>query len=716
MSKRAGPSSEKLEKRVKPPPTQVFPYPYTLPTSQAIPKPSSPPLGTAVPPYLSFFKSMLNELSLYGDSLLSTSDLQILSCFLSLDPSSQSLYVRLFMRKHKWIDINTLSYSEVPNIIESANVLLQTSFAQGSKPNEIFSDIESIYEFLYSLNITQLQVLETHLRKLLVETTGEDFHDLAVEKPVLRVLKYYTRFNCYVEFFEELYRDLKEPLNKSRKSSLVVVCAELAQVLKGFVRDGDGDGIGIGSDLKMLVPYDFPGFIRLGLDGIRLFSRLNRTFTFFACESAISEFANDFSNGLKLGFFDVSIKTHQILTSYTDSIKMDSIYCFSLLLENLSLLYSSDPKTLYQISKKICQIYLQNSSNSLANFLNTYQNLPEINWKIEYTSNERWARVLHHSLQHIQKLKDWDLSIQVLTSLLSQPNYYIKRGHWWERLAIITSSHLKLQQESQKILTLALSDPYLRTGKRLKIESRLEKIQLGKKKQKLLKLFSYMHEFFQEIEIKAEPVYLNGKLRYLHDCKALNVEDYAIEYYKKSGWIGYHSENLILTSIFGVLMWEFLYFDLPFVFQTSAQKAPLDFRSNDFYIRRKDVYKKLISLYKTSDISLSFIENYEKYRNQASLFVNWPALETWGLAFVTQVVEALGFGLVNVLKVLAKDYRHNSSGMPDLILVRDAEVKLVEVKSHNDRLSDQQKMWIKVLTSSGIKTEVIHVVNFSVSK
>ena len=231
-----------------------------------------------------------------------------------------------------------------------------------------------------------------------------------------------------------------------------------------------------------------------------------------------------------------------------------------------------------------------------------------------------------------------------------------------------------------------------------------------------MKLFSYANDYYQEIQIKAEPVYLNGKLRYLHDCKALSVEDYVIEYYKKSGWIGYHSENLILTSIFGILMWEFLYFDLPFVFQTSAQKAPLDFRSNDFYIRRKEVYKRLINLYKTSEIALSFIENYEKYKNQASLFVHWPAIETWGLAFVTQVVDALSFGLVNVLKVLAKDYRHNSSGMPDLILVNKTEVKFVEVKSHNDRLSDQQKMWIKVLSTSGIKTEVVHVINLCVSK
>jgi Fanconi-associated nuclease 1 len=91
--------------------------------------------------------------------------------------------------------------------------------------------------------------------------------------------------------------------------------------------------------------------------------------------------------------------------------------------------------------------------------------------------------------------------------------------------------------------------------------------------------------------------------------------------------------------------------------------------------------------------------------------VNWNILELWGLDFLLKVVKTLGPSLFPVLKSLSKDYRHHSSGMPDLLLLKENKVKLVEVKSQNDRLSDQQKMWIKLLNTSCITVEVVHVLN-----
>jgi Fanconi-associated nuclease 1 len=657
------------------------------------------------PDYLSFFRKMIKEVKIYGTSVFCESELLLLNSFTNLDDECQSLFIRLFMRKHKWLDINSINYPEVPNLLKSANILLSSSFLRGSQACEIFQDLDSIYDFLFSLKLEQLQYLETHLRALLIKTTGDDAVDLEIEKPVLRVFKEYTKFSCFKKDLLHLFNVLKQPESNSRKSRLIGLNAEILVFLKSlFEKNNQVDKI------PELIPFDFPGFLKLADSPMALFSRINRIYCFFSSESAISDYANDFSNHLTLVDFQVSIESYKIFNSYEDSIAMDSVFCFQLLIENLSL-YKANFENLLLISQTLSEIYLRNFSLSFEDFLNSYQNFHEIDWKIEYSSQERWARVLHLALQQIQKSKDWETCIKILTSLLSHPYYYIKRGHWWERLAIITSSHLKQGKQALAVVKLGLTDPYLKTGKRLKLESRRETLEFGRTRSKKQQLFNYSHPLFQEVKIEGQAVTIDGKLRYLHNCNPVTVEEFVLEHYKSAGWTGFHSENTILTSIFGVLMWEYLYHDLPFVFQTSVQKAPLDYRSEDFYKKRKEIFKKLKNHQKTSELSEIFLKNFEKYRNQGSLFVNWNILELWGLDFLLKVVKTLGPSLFPVLKSLSKDYRHHSSGMPDLLLLKENKVKLVEVKSQNDRLSDQQKMWIKLLNTSCITVEVVHVLN-----
>lgn len=94
-----------------------------------------------------------------------------------------------------------------------------------------------------------------------------------------------------------------------------------------------------------------------------------------------------------------------------------------------------------------------------------------------------------------------------------------------------------------------------------------------------------------------------------------------------------------------------------------------------------------------------------------------------------------GDGLGRVMRVLAEEYRGRGGGVPDLFLwdvgaegedakagvdigqgqgqghrQRKREVRFVEVKSENDRLSDTQRMWIHVLIGAGVRAELCNVV------
>ena len=51
--------------------------------------------------------------------------------------------------------------------------------------------------------------------------------------------------------------------------------------------------------------------------------------------------------------------------------------------------------------------------------------------------------------------------------------------------------------------------------------------------------------------------------------------------------------------------------------------------------------------------------------------------------------------LVKILRYLADEYWHHYLGWPDLIVYRENEFFLVEVKASGDKLSDEQKVWIE---------------------
>lgn len=73
-----------------------------------------------------------------------------------------------------------------------------------------------------------------------------------------------------------------------------------------------------------------------------------------------------------------------------------------------------------------------------------------------------------------------------------------------------------------------------------------------------------------------------------------NVENLALQYYgRKEKWNGLHVENTLMKHMFGVMMWDEIYYDkIPYVFQTPYQLGPLDFKEPEFYFMRKEIIDK----------------------------------------------------------------------------------------------------------------------------
>ena len=154
----------------------------------------------------------------------------------------------------------------------------------------------------------------------------------------------------------------------------------------------------------------------------------------------------------------------------------------------------------------------------------------------------------------------------------------------------------------------------------------------------------------------------------------------------------------------------------------------MDFFEKDFYINRKEVIdKKLekIKKYKKEELIEHIKLIYETKNGIKNPYVEWNS-HIYNGEILIKIGVAFGpKKLVDIFYViLNQGLKAVKTGMPDLFLWKEdskskykekiyyAEsnsIKLVEVKSINDKLSDNQKFWLKTFYENGINVEVLHI-------
>jgi Fanconi-associated nuclease 1 len=80
-----------------------------------------------------------------------------------------------------------------------------------------------------------------------------------------------------------------------------------------------------------------------------------------------------------------------------------------------------------------------------------------------------------------------------------------------------------------------------------------------------------------QVQIRGRPLNCEPGVRsrfYGYDGNQCGVEELALQYYASEDggeWQGMHSEGGVWMTLFGLLMWEILFADVPDVFQTPFQ-------------------------------------------------------------------------------------------------------------------------------------------------
>ncbi|KAF9154113.1 hypothetical protein BG015_001815 [Linnemannia schmuckeri] len=236
-----------------------------------------------------------------------------------------------------------------------------------------------------------------------------------------------------------------------------------------------------------------------------------------------------------------------------------------------------------------------------------------------------YTQILRLELRAFAFLKRFEEESVLLHELLDQHIYSLgQRGGWYERLALIKSNysfHKRLgKQEALQVCMMALRDKHVHAVDATLIQARIVRLEselrvafrerhdfsylaLRKAQKRILTgerlnapgmvapsyTSSHSYSFVPHSMGSSHPIANQRPLWRNIDGSDCNVEELALSYYGTLGYKGYHSENSLLATLFGLLFWDILFSPQPGVFETLYQTEPLDLRTDAFFYQRQDM-------------------------------------------------------------------------------------------------------------------------------
>lgn len=202
------------------------------------------------------------------------------------------------------------------------------------------------------------------------------------------------------------------------------------------------------------------------------------------------------------------------------------------------------------------------------------------------------------------------------------------------------------------------------------------------------------------------------RVQVLDGSDRVSVEEYVTRHYARDGWQSVPLESRPFHALFGVLMWLLIQdpsdeqsqivgtgdrrdFDAKRRGQPIFFPQPKDFGSAAYGIRRADNIAAHLSKDMLDRDKLLWLFDYWVEPSWTLRNYLW-AHKDEDVRAARRLVEIISPStIIEILRYLVEDYWHHYLGWPDLLVWKDGEYFLVEVKSTNDKLSEDQKRWVR---------------------
>ena len=599
-----------------------------------------------------------------------SSELALVKQVLDLDDDSEKLLIRLYFRKHDWQRVCDLDYREIKSVPEATSKLRDETFVELGSQYE-----EDYWNLLTKEEIMQLaqEGFVLPQNKLSLMKRGELLTSIVTKRDGPKQAK------INLSSSGELRVEKRPPIDVKQK------CGEILKINRPVVET-----------LNRFVNLFLLNWDQVSEDGDLLNAPIN-----------IGAALLVDLNKRKYPNYEI-IRSQPLFSSREDFLEYEE----AMMIEREELVIG--PEIIGKWKNSIKEQKLKK----------------EVNYFLKrYTPAWIYTRILSNYVTSLESLGMYNEANAILFDLLSQEEYFLgARAIWWERLIINYSRHLKNQSKAIEVGERALKDPLVRTGRQLSIRKRLHRLKTG--------------TAFSEVEYEPPTIIINAEpksvptfgIRLLYewhddgqgDLQEGSVEDLVLHKWRSEGWTGYHSENALTSMLFSLVFWDELFMPIPDVFQSPFQAAPLDLFSDAFYPTRQEQIESRLKLVEEEGCSkiltMNYVQNYGTY----VIGGHWDLFTLHDLLSITR-----GLGnkaVVNILRLLAEDYKHFCHGFPDLVIYRSikesrpdvdtgeereeetVQVKLIEVKSERDRLSDSQRYWHSVCLANNVEMFVAKVI------
>ncbi|KAH7655826.1 Phosphodiesterase I protein [Dioscorea alata] len=604
------------------------------------------------PSYQRNFRLLVQDVLHNHLHLFVDEETSFLGLFNLLSDDAQRLFVRLYTRKGPWFRMANISYPEISDLKKAILELQLAGYIDSFPLSEApsINDIRDVLDVLSASEIREISKLELCKKGV----------NSARRKDICNHL-YHAYINGRCPYLPK--RVLEWAGTCVKISSMAEML--LWRVQRLFFLNGD---------------QDLSAFLLVNLGLVR--------FPDYTCSVSLPIFP-DRNNLLA---YDEALGIAQIMDQSLDEYNLETI------VRCINLCNSHIPKSF----EKEIQLSVPDSP---------------LKFFSHFSAAWVYSKVLFLGVSVFEHERRYEDAVGLLRVLLSRFTSDSRRGHWLLRLSV-DLEHLGRLDESLSVAEEGVLDPWVRAGSKMALQRRIVRLAKPPRRWRVPNCAHLLKRKIKEVNINGRPLNCETGAKnifYGYDGDLCGVEQLALQYYAGDGgsWQGIHSESGIWMTIFGLLMWDIIFSDVPNVFHSKFQMAPLDLDTDDFYVARKfhiEAHLKLIQDGKAEEILTS---SWKSHCGTSCRGVNW---ERHSLSELQTVVACIGgHCLASLCRHLAQDYRSWSSGMPDLLLWRfhgDRDVgesKLVEVKGPRDRLSEQQRAWMLLLMDCGFDTEVCKV-------
>lgn len=637
-----------------------------------------------LPYYLRNFQTVLEAVLENKDDreLFNHEDLSSLHAFEKLSVMGQKLYVRLFQRKLKWLQVNKLDYEEISDDLGPvAQELVDCGFLE---TENVLQDLGEVLDLLLAPDLKSL---------------AKTFH-----------------LSTSITQKQQLVDGL---LRLSRQKSLFTLAAGQNNI-----------GIVIIKRAKQLAG----SCVRLHRGPRAVFSRV---LLLFSLTDTVEEeemasggqlYTILLVNSGRLAFPDYTVeRSTRVFQDRDDLIRFEA--AMQALQEVITAMQGGqweEAFDFYTTAKSAWQ-ELRNTHD-----LSHQEQLPV--FLRCFTTGWAYTRILSRGVEILQRQRCYKEAVEELRSLLAQMVYCPdSRGRWWDRLALNLHQHLKQPEQAICAIKDGLSDPLVRTGPQLSLHQRAVRMKESPSMKKhILKLRDLPTIDVQDVTHVTIRGQLfpheggTGKSVFLmpaggqgeeqgNDTIMCSVEELSLAHYRKQGFDqGIHGEGSTFSTLFGLLLWDVIFMEgIPDVFRNPYQTCPLDLFTDCFYGNRREPIETRVQLLREASVDVlhSMLEDvWTCHMGKECSLVNWERFTS--LHQAQSLVSCLGGAfLAGMITRMAKDYRHCRAGLPDLVVWSTSanSYKLVEVKGPSDRLSPKQQIWLDELQKLGAVVEVCHV-------